>query len=855
MKSSERFTNECAAALKKIIKDAGGNEVFVLGFCGESGLIESVEVKARGNEDSVPAIFDLLHCLDPMPDVLIHNHPPYKARSKNDTYIETVESLLTPSDNDMIIASRGSDTGLGSYIVDNSVQNVYVIVEPVLNKKTVKLNSNKIIAQLQAGGNIAKRLNHFETRNEQLDLMALIIRGFNEDANVAAEAGTGVGKSFAYLLPAIGFALANEERIIISTATITLQQQLFEKDIPLVVSALNKKIKAVLVKGRSNYLCRRRLSEAQKEKQLFSNETETAAIDAISSWAESSSSGDKSDLTFMPPAVVWQSVCGESDLCKGMSCLVREKCFVMALRRRAQAANILVVNHHLLFADISARSQGAGYDSAVVLPPYRRVIIDEAHNIEKSATSFFTAKMSRLGLLRSIGRLYRERGTMKSGSLAVLINRLPIFNGADNLVEYSNAIKKIHDAIDGLNSKALELCGNEGVFRLINGRQELINDRLLPFFEDLRSSLLRFVRLAENAIDTIEEQDKVLSKNEQKEDDNLWEVRNGLRQIKNAALLCATFIEWQDHPSQVLWIERNKSFSKEHRERADYAAFNCAPISIAEVLQESLFEVNKTVICVSATLTVSNTFDFFSSRTGIELAKNKDGKDKMLLKGKFPSPFPYGTAVLTASPRRFPMPTDAQYQDCLQDAVFRLTETSGGSALVLFTSFDSLHKTYKYCADKLASIGLRCLKQGDDDRHRLLQDFLDDHSSILFATDSFWEGVDAPGDTLRMLIICRLPFIIPNDPVFQARCEQIEKDGGNSFMDLSLPASVMKFRQGFGRLMRRNSDRGVVAILDNRVLTKSYGEVFLRSIPKTKTCFADLPTILRESERVLFGSS
>ncbi|GHT48554.1 hypothetical protein FACS1894102_1860 [Spirochaetia bacterium] len=875
MKVTERFDDDCAAKLKKIIRDAHGNEVFVIGFVDEaSGLVEDIEVRARGTNNSVPALYDLVQSMDRMPDVLIHNHPPYKPISPKDTFVETLEMLLTPSDADMSIASHFAKQGIGSYIVDNGVKNVYVIAEPVFEKRKKLINGEKIISQLQEGGKIAMRLDHYENRKEQLDLMALIIRGFNEDAHVAAEAGTGVGKSFAYLLPAISFALANEERIVISTATITLQQQLFEKDIPLVISAIGsaEKLKAVLIKGRANYICRRRLNDAEGEIQQGLDEAENNALQAISAWAKITASGSKSELDFLPPGGLWQRVCSESDSCMGLACSFREKCFIMALRREAAAAKILVVNHHLLFADLSARVEGAGYDASVVLPPYRRVIIDEAHNIEKNATSFFTDELSRFAILRNLGRLYRERGTSKNGSLWALVQRMPTKtndNGTvDGYAKYSAAAKKIHDAIDALNKSALELCSTTNVFRFIVGRADIISDRLILRIEMLRAALLRFCSLADEAIETVSDQDKINKTAHnygyEKDDNTIWEVKSGLRRLQNSATLCGTFIEWQDHPEEVIWIERRVGNKKN---QDDYAVFNCAPISIADSLQEALFEVNKTVICVSATMTVSNSFDFWCTRTGIKNLMDasaslslensfdkeyKNESEKQVLFGSFPSPFPYKTSVLTTSPRNAPSPNDPSYQDFLNEAVLRLTETSGGSALVLFTSFESLRKTYMFCAPQLQEMGIRCLKQGDDDKHRLLTDFLEDESSILFATDSFWEGVDAPGETLRMLIICRLPFVIPNDPVFEARSELIDKRGGNSFMELSVPQSVMKFRQGFGRLMRRNTDRGVVAVLDGRILTKSYGQVFLRSIPKTKTCFADLQTILRETERALY---
>jgi ATP-dependent DNA helicase DinG len=275
-------------------------------------------------------------------------------------------------------------------------------------------------------------------------------------------------------------------------------------------------------------------------------------------------------------------------------------------------------------------------------------------------------------------------------------------------------------------------------------------------------------------------------------------------------------------------------------------SFTATPIDVAPSLKEALFEPNKTVVCVSATLTVNNSFTYWERRSGLGLS------GRQVLSGQFPSPFPYAKAVLLAVPADAPLPDNPSFRAFVDMAAAKLAEAAGGSALVLFTSYESLRSAFAAAAPLLEERGIRCLKQGDDDRSRLLRSFLDDRSSVLFATQSFWEGVDAPGDTLRLVVLCRLPFRTPNEPVFQARCEALERKGGNSFMEISLPEAVMKFKQGFGRLMRRSSDHGVVAVLDGRLLHKHYGKYFLRSIPKTRTSFAEFGSVLQEMDRFLY---
>jgi ATP-dependent DNA helicase DinG len=816
--------------------------VFFLGYLNDKGLVSRAAVRARGNEDSVlaPGAGSGKGPADgaaALPDVLIHNHP---------------SGFLTPSDNDMVISGRAAGEGIGAYIIDNPVENVYVVAEPVRRRPRKALDPGAITAALREGGAVAGRLPSYEPREAQLELMELIIRGFNGDALVAAEAGTGVGKSFAYLLPAIHYALANEERIVISTATITLQQQLFEKDIPLVTGALNKKIKAVLMKGRGNYLCRRRLSGALEEPGLDDDETEE--LRRIIAWAGTTRTGSRSDLSFVPAEGIWSRVCSEADLCMGMRCPDRERCFVLSLRREAADARLLVVNHHLLFADLAARREGAGYDNTVVLPPFTRVIIDEAHTVEGAATSFFSQTWSRPGIYRQLGRLYRRRRLNRRG----LLLRLGALVSADDKIDDAAAvIEQIREAADALDVSAGELCGDEGVFRLCPRREDA-EGVLFPHFIGLRKKILALAEIIRDLLEMVNPGDQ--------DNPAIWEIKPVLRRLETIGGICGSFLEYRERPHEVMWLERRSSPGGEAGGRP-WVVFTVTPVDVAPALKEALFEPNKTVICVSATLTVAapgrgagrwedpggtspknlGPFTYWAGRCGLGLMT-----DREVCTGQFPSPFPYATSVLLAVPSGAPLPDEGNYQAFVDQAAARLAAAAGGSALILFTSYQSLRSAYNAALPELRELGIRCLKQGDDDRTRLLQTFLADTSSVLFATDSFWEGVDAPGDTLRLVILCRLTFRTPNDPVFEARREALERRGGNPFMELSLPESVMKFKQGFGRLMRRSSDHGVVAVLDGRLLRKRYGEFFIRSLPKTKTSFGELDSILRTMEDFLY---
>lgn len=813
MQAKKRFTEDSIEQLRLEIADAEGNEIFVLGYLDEKGLVEKLAVMDQGDENSVSAVSKKLETAD----VFIHNHP---------------SGFLTPGDDDRALAAQVAEAGIGWFIIDNDVEKIYVVAEPVKKRVMQKLNANMIIAALAQGGAIAKRLPEYESRQSQLDLMRLIIRGFNEDALVAAEAGTGVGKSFAYLLPALSYAIINDERIVISTATITLQQQLYEKDIPLVVSAMKKKVKVVLMKGRGNYLCLRRLEETVRE-QSFLDDAEYADLKAILAWSETTATGSRSDLAFMPVEGLWSRVCSEADACMGSRCLERERCFVLSLRRECAEARILVVNHHLLFADLAARHEGAGYNGMVVLPPYSRVILDEAHTVETAATSFFSKGFSRLGIYQQLGRLYRKRRENRLGLLVRLIPPFMMEEKSINELEYT--FQKVRELADTLDQAALELCKNDGVFRLTPSREVMIQGILIPPLTAFRGGLAALINQVRHIVDAVPDQD------EAETEAMVWEVRSILRRLDTVRNVCASFIEFKERVTEVIWIERRFSGNG-----GNWATFTVTPIDIAPSLKEALFAPNKTVICVSATLTVKGSFAYWKSRSGLGLVEDRD-----VFTGQFPSPFPYASAVLLVIPQDAPLPDQGNYRAFVDRAAVTLALNAGGSALILFTSYDALRSAYNAGFPLLQEHGIRCLKQGDDDRNRLLQTFLQDEKSVLFATDSFWEGIDAPGNTLRIVILCRLPFKAPNEPVFEARCETIEKQGGNAFMELSLPESVMKFKQGFGRLMRRSGDHGVVAVLDGRILHKRYGEYFLRSLPKTKTNFSNFETILRETGRFL----
>ena len=422
MDPGERIYPSVIEHMRETILEAGGSEVLFVGRVDSEGRIKGVAAVARGDEASVPALAPHME----RGDAVIHNHP---------------GGNLRPSRADLRIAAQIGSQGIGFFIVDNDVRRIYVVAEPVLVAEARPLDGDMLAALLEPGGELERRMPGYEARRPQIDMLRFTAATFNSGGICVAEAGTGVGKSLAYLIPALSWVDGNEGRVVISTATINLQEQLLDKDIPLVRRVLGKDIPTVLVKGRSNYLCLARLREALEEKSLF--EEEDSVLDTVDRWARETPTGSRSDLPFFPGESLWSRVCSEADSCTGLRCPHREKCFLLKARREAAAARVLVVNHHLLFSDLALRVKGAGFDSTAVLPPFRRVVFDEAHNIEGSATSFFSETLNRLLVHRYLGRLLRSRGRHRAGLLPKIS---PLLGPGDALDRVPGQIAAVREA-------------------------------------------------------------------------------------------------------------------------------------------------------------------------------------------------------------------------------------------------------------------------------------------------------------------------------------------------------------------------------------------------------------------------
>ena len=799
------FTPEMIRYLRTSIEEAEGNEVLFSGKANKDGIVDEIILAARGKEDTVPVIESVID----FGDVLIHNHP---------------NGYLKPSEADLDVAGRLGRHGIGAYIIDNQATKLYVVAEIIRRNKKEPLNIDDTAAYLEDGGALSQSVENYESRPEQIDFLKAVCSSFNKDNITIAEAGTGVGKSFAYLIPAFKWAEQNKERVVISTGTINLQHQLLEKDIPVIQKLLGSKLKAVLVKGRQNYICLRRFNDRFQEASLFDTEED---FKAIGKWLEVTKTGERSDMSFFPTWELWSDICSESESCLGIKCPYRDKCFVIRSRKEATSASIIVVNHHLLFSDMEARMED-DFNGTSILPNYSRVIFDEAHNLENAATSYFSQSVNKGYILKVMHQIYRRLKDRIFGLYRFWsyyteqkekLERIPqqiavILARTDDLekVVQANVLMNDNSSVLDMRSDAIN---KADIYEAVGNLRNEINDLF-------------------NIVTDIHEELSKLPDKEVKNDKRMYETSIVKNKMSGIISMLNDFVADQD--TCINYIEKGKK----------YSSLFIAPLSVSETLREIIFNKLSNVVLVSATLSVNKSFEFFATRIGLH------DVERPVARFIFDSPFDYRKNVLLSIPMDLPEPKGADYSQKLAELIKDVLIISEGKGLVLFTSYAMLKTVYDLVRDDFSQAGITLFKQGDDDNKKLLGNFFINKNSVLFATDSFWEGVDVPGESLSVLIICRLPFKVPSDPVIKARMELIEKRGGNSFMEYSLPEAVIKLRQGFGRLIRRKSDRGVILITDTRILSKFYGKIFFNSLPETRRDITSSDRICLKIEDFLY---
>jgi ATP-dependent DNA helicase DinG len=659
---------------------------------------------------------------------------------------------------------------------------------------------------------LAAKFPHFEIREGQLQMFQDVSQAYFAGQTLLIEAGTGTGKSLAYLIPAMLWAAKHKEPTVIATHTIALQEQLIQKDIPFLLQALELDLKAVLAKGMSNYVCLRKVHDNQIEIPV-----------SLALWVRQTKEGSRSELPVIPSADLWEQIGAEADTCTYAKCPFYKECFFFKARAQAQNAHLIVANHHLLFADLAIREESEAFDAVAVLPPYKRLIIDEAHHCEDVATQYFAQKVSRRGFIHLLGRLSSDRGT---GKLATLYRKiLEAYPNGDLLAEPLVIIlpaekRKIMELVNeafGTLSTYLETKQYEEKFRLkdFHLKESGWKDRVQPPIEHLiheGKAFLQSISALEGILRGMD--DPLLI---QKCEGILAEIKGICGRLELYFESLHTFVFSPLEKEKVRWIEGDPPDL--HLIAAD--------LEVAPRLSKTLFARLPTIILCSATLSSNSSFSFIRKRLGIEQAEERT----------YPSPFNYQEQTLLSVPNDLPDPSHPSFINLAAEKIWEAIEVSRGGAFVLFTSYLMLKECENLLAERFYKKKYFLLCQGDENRSSLLQKFRNTDKAILFGTDSFWEGVDVAGHALRCVIIAKLPFKVPNDPLFEARSEIIAQQGGSPFFEYSLPHAIVKFKQGFGRLIRNREDRGCVLCLDSRLVTKGYGKKFLKSLPACRTVF------------------
>ena len=819
---------EAISSIRDAVEKTGGNEVFFVGRLNDDYQVTDVDVYAMGNKHAVPAIIKEAK----YGDVIIHNHP---------------DGILDPSDADLEIASHMGSLGVGCYIVDNDVEYLYPVVK-VPKKRTYEgLNFEELSAHFLPGGSFAKYLHQYEYRKPQVEMLKSVVTAFNEDKIAIIEAGTGTGKSLAYLVPAMFWSIKNQERVVVSTHTINLQEQLIEKDIPVLKKCCGVDFKSVLVKGRNNYICLRKVYNLRVEGGTLIEDKDRQQLNDLLEWAVKTRDGSKADLNFVPQDDVWEAIQSEADQCTRVKCRFYDDCFFYIARRNAASADVLVVNHYLLMADLVVRKEMKGYDAVAILPPFKKIIIDEAHRLEPVATANLGYSISKLRIIKLLGRLINLKDNRK-GLLQYLKNKLRDVSSAhDKAVatkitdmintEIMDARQRLYETVqaifDDISNTADDYVVREG---LQKNRDEETKLRVTTSFistdlwqdvietglKTLSVDILKFASL----LKLLEDEIGGLSKTSQ---DMLSSVLIDISSCKMRLRMAAN-----DLVFFITANERSCKWMEVKRYRENPAVRFCAaPLSVSEDLKACLYDNYNTIILTSATLAINKNFTFFKDDIGLH--QTPEGRLSELI---LDSPFDFKRQVIIGVPTDISEPNESGYTSALEENILKTVEISEGRALILFTSYSLLDNLYKKLEPQITRLGYTCLKQGMDNRHSILETFKKDKTSVLFATDSFWEGIDVKGDALECVILTRLPFKVPTEPIIEARAEAIERAGGDAFYDYSVPMAVIKFKQGFGRLIRSRDDRGVAIIFDSRVATKRYGKIFLQSLPDAR-CIKD----------------
>src|SRR5271157_414130 len=686
---------------------------------------------------------------------------------------------------------------------------------PIENPETPNaLNPDEVAAILEYGGPFSQYFESYEHRPEQVEMLKVVTNALSNGNHLMVEAGTGVGKSFAYLVPAALFAIQNNTRVVVSTNTINLQDQLIQKDIPDLRAALKLDLRAAVLKGRGNYLCPRRFENLRQYGPR--NADEMRVLAKVLVWQMQNESGDRNGLNLNgnPEREVWLKISAEDDACTTDACIKRTggACPFHRAKSAAQTAHLLIVNHALLLSDVATGSK--------VLPEYSYLIVDEAHHLESATTNALSFRLTQFDM----ERMLKEIGGSNAGVLGRVLGETHDTLRPSDFALLQQKVSRATDMAFRLQEQNREFFNTLTEFATLQREGQpqsnyswrariLPSTRTLPHWDDVEIKWDETGGTMNLLLNALEEIHKAASDLYSDGHDNLEDVIGDIGNVYrrlNESYNNMTGMISQPNQGLVYWIEVNP--------RGEKLSLNAAPLRVGPMIEENIWHQKASVILTSATLTAHNEFQYLRNTLGADEA------DELQLG----SPFDYESSTLLYVANDIPEPNASGYQQMLDRSLIATAKATGGRMLVLFTSYTALKKTAQAITGPLAREDIYVYEQGDGaSPNALLESFKSTEHAVLLGTRSFWEGVDVPGDALSVVVITKLPFDVPTDPLIAARSEMYE----DSFNEYYLPEAILKFRQGFGRLIRTASDRGIVAILDRRVLTKQYGRLFLESLP------------------------
>ena len=744
---------------------------------------------------------------------------------KNEVIIRTTKpNQLYPSDMELELSEELYTRRNIAYCLLSSDLDDFYFVQDI---DRIFLEEIDIENYFAKDGILAKEIKGFEYRQEQEEMAQYIQDAINEDRKIIVEAGTGTGKTLAYLIPSIKWAVTNKKKVIIATNTINLQEQLLLKDIPLAKSIIKDEFSYVLVKGRNNYVCKRLFNELVLGKSIdietFSMEAREQ-IEYILKWGNKTKTGDKAELPFEVYPDVWELVQSTTELCLGKKCPYRKECFYMKTRMEKMEADILISNHHVFFADLNVRAETDFDSEYLILPRYDMVIFDEAHNIESVARSYFSVEVSKISFTRLLNRIYQKKNKRKKEKSALIRVEDTIdekdLEDSQQYIYLLNTLKEEISTLQNIGDEYFDEIrkiyetNTEAPIRKSLNNFEMTKSRFLETLRDkkdiFQSKLADFLTLMmsfNNVID--EEKDK---------NPEVINFNNHLKMFKTY-IDSFKFINSFEDDNYIYWLDINSKRTN--------VVLTATPLNIAKKLSSVLFDNLDRLIFASATIVANGNFDYFKKSLGLD--------EEDCIEAIIKSPFNYDEQMSVY------IPTDIQDSENINafvtDAskfILDILLKTNGKAFILFTSYTMLNQIYYSISKKLIDKGFEVFLHGDKPRSQLIKEFKEAENPILFGTTSFWEGVDVQGENLSNVIITKLPFLVPTDPVVSAISKKIEEDGGNSFTDFQLPEAIIKFKQGVGRLIRKKTDSGNIFILDSRILKKRYGSLFINALPSQK---------------------